>query len=468
MAKKIELEISVMVIDDETSIRDAIRRHLLAQGYCVSAFGNGAEAMHALPEITPDIVITDLEMPELSGTEVLQHVRTASPQTEVIIITAHADKDVAINALRLGAFDFFEKPLSLIELSETLKRTVNYQQALRERDRLAEQVSFLTEREHARWGKKAFVGRSTAMRKLLRQVERVKDVMASVLIVGESGTGKELVARAIHFDGPRADRPFVAVNCSAVPAELAESQLFGHTKGAFTGATSDHKGFFALADGGTLFLDEIGDMPAAMQTKLLRVLEDQVVQPIGAAKELHVDVRVLAATNADLQQKISDGTFRTDLFFRLDAYGLELPPLRDRLGDIALLAEHFVKTISMEMGIAPPSIDPDVVQILGSHPFPGNVRELRNVIERSLIDCDGTRIGPDDIHFKGFPRTAGRALGTTNSHDHEDVVGDLPLNLKEAQGVLVSRAMRLADGNMSEAARILGINRSKLYRLHAA
>jgi DNA-binding NtrC family response regulator len=468
MASKIEREISVMVIDDQASIRDAIRRHLSHQGYCVRAFSSGVEAMKALPETPTDIVITDLEMPELSGTEVLHHVRIASPQTEVIIVTAHADKEVAINALRLGAFDFFEKPLSLIQLSETLKRTVNYQQALRERDRLADHVSFLTEREREQWGEKAFVGRSPAIRKLMRQVKRIKDVMSSVLIVGESGTGKELVARAIHYSGPRADKPFIAVNCSAVPADLVESQLFGHSKGSFTGATNDHRGFFALADGGTLFLDEIGDMPTEMQTKLLRVLEDNIVQPIGAAKALHVDVRVLAATNANLQQKLSDGTFRTDLFFRLDTYGLDLPPLRDRRGDIPLLAEHFVKTISVEMGMPPPTMHPDVVKILSSHPFPGNVRELRNVIERSLIDCDDAQIKPCDIHFKGFPNTAGCALGAVNAPDPESGVENLPLNLKEAEGILVKRSMQIADGNMSEAARLLGINRSKLYRLCAA
>jgi DNA-binding NtrC family response regulator len=284
----------------------------------------------------------------------------------------------------------------------------------------------------------------------------------NVLITGESGTGKELVARAIHFGSPRTSGPFVAVNCVAIPADLAESILFGHTRGAFTGATMDRKGYFELADGGTLFLDEIGDMPAALQAKLLRVLEDGRITPLGGTREKKVDVRVVAATNADLQSSIAAGTFRQDLYFRLAQFPVHLAPLRERPEDIPLLALHFLHLFATEMGTSIPAVDPAVMSVLSRYPFPGNVRELKNVIERALIESSGGQVRPEHIYITKtdlpISRTAPSTILST------ELTADLPLNLEAAENLLIKRALSETGGNIAEAARLLGINRTRIYR----
>jgi DNA-binding NtrC family response regulator len=288
----------------------------------------------------------------------------------------------------------------------------------------------------------------------------------NVLITGESGTGKELVARAVHFGSARAKGPFVPVNCVAIPSELAESMFFGHVRGAFTGATMDRKGFFESAHGGTLFLDEIGDMPALLQAKLLRVLEDGFITPLGSTRERKVDVRIVAATNADLETHIQSGTFRRDLYFRLAQFPVDLPALRERPEDIPLLARHFMQLFSQEMGITTPSLDPAALKMLSRHSFPGNVRELKNVIERALIESGGEPVRAHHIHLG---KTVSVAAAPHRSEpafasDEDDSVDELPLNLEAAENLLIKRALAVTQGNIAEAARRLGINRTRIYR----
>jgi DNA-binding NtrC family response regulator len=394
---------------------------------------------------------------------VLREVKKHSPATDVIIVTGSADKESAIRALKLGAFDFFEKPVAGTDLTETVQRTLRYRAVTQERDRLAEQVSLLSRREAETWGLQVFVGQSQAVKKCLQDVRLVQRTdKTAVLITGESGTGKELVARAIHYGGTRSARPFIPVNCSAVPSELAESMLFGHLRGSFTGATADKKGCFELAHGGTLFLDEIGDMAPDMQTKLLRVLEDGMITPVGGGAARRVDVRIVAATNADLDARIAAGSFRTDLFYRLARFRIVLPPLRERKADIPLLAEHFAALFASEMGFPSPRVTPEAMEALTRHDYPGNVRELRNVVERALIESGGREISPEYVHLSGPPERAARSACEPPPGIRAD--GLPSLDLRETEKALIGQAMKTANGNLSEASRRLGISRQKLYR----
>jgi transcriptional regulator with GAF, ATPase, and Fis domain len=322
-----------------------------------------------------------------------------------------------------------------------------------------ERLVSLSEQDMKRWGVSGFVGRSHFMRKILSDIGRLHHFSGTnVLITGESGTGKELIARGIHCSSSRSHGPFIPVNCVAIPGELAESMLFGHVRGAFTGATSDRKGWFELADGGTLFLDEIGDMAPGLQAKLLRVLEDGEVVPVGASQAKRVDVRVVAATNADLHERIADATFREDLFFRLARYLVEIPPLRERVEDISVLAEHFMDLFATEMGIAKPVLTSGALQLLEGYAFPGNVRELKNMIERALIESGGDPIEPAHL------RLIGRSLRRVASAPPPAPPVSLPLNLEAAEQALIERALHETSGNIVEAARLLGVNRSRIYR----
>ncbi len=339
--------LSIAVVDDDTRAAQTISLHLGSLSKNIQTFHAPLTCLAALRTAPVDILITDVDMPEMSGIELMDQVKQVSPSTDIVVVTGQATTRVAIEALHLGAADLLEKPVDRSLLIETVKRTVRYQQACRERDRYAEQVMLLSGKQAKRWGINAFVGRSAAIKGVVKQIAKLQRAGSmSVLIEGESGTGKELVARAIHYGGPRAGAPFVPVNCSAIPAELVESTLFGHVKGAFTGAVTDREGAFVRADTGTLFLDEIGDMPAEMQAKLLRVLEDGVVTPVGSTKGRTVDVRIVAATNANLPTRMQDGTFREDLYFRIAGYTIPIPPLRDRPGDIPLLVRHFTESLA--------------------------------------------------------------------------------------------------------------------------
>jgi DNA-binding NtrC family response regulator len=453
--------ISVAIVDDETAIINIIVRFLRKMDLDLRTYTDPEKCLEDVAKEPPDIVITDLRMPKVEGLAVLERVKKMSPSTDVIIITGNADKMVAIEALRLGAFDFFEKPFYGDQLIETLKRTLRYRQVVKERDQYAEQVSFLSQREANRWGLDAFVGKSPALRAIVDDIKRVQNAgNTSVLITGESGTGKELVARAIHFGGTRSSHPFVPINCCAVSADLAESMLFGHVRGAFTGAISDKRGCFDLADKGTLFLDEIGDMSPILQTKLLRVLEDGVVIPVGKTEGRSVDVRVIASTNVDLKSRIASGAFRLDLYHRLAGFLIVVPSLRERAEDIPLLAKHFMEMLAREMGLASPGISAEALSVLGTQSYPGNVRQLRNVIEQALIQSAGAEIRPPHLRLE----TVSVGKGASDKALPPDVPLDLPLDLQKAERLLIKRAMTQTGGNVSAAAKLLGIPRTRLYR----
>jgi DNA-binding NtrC family response regulator len=462
-AKAAEPLVSIAIVDDDPVIVQTIAAYVKGIASDVKPFNDPGKCLAHLKISPVDMLISDIDMPEMNGIALLKEIKKVSPLTDVIMVTGQADKQAAIEALRYGAFDFFEKPVIRGELVETIKRTVRYRSALQDRDRLAEQVSFLSQREAKQWGLDAFVGQSKATRTILREIRTVqRSSSAAVLITGESGTGKELVARAIHFGGVRASRPFVPLNCSAVPAELVESTLFGHLKGSFTGATADKKGMFDLADGGTLFLDEIGDMPLIMQTKLLRVLEDGKITPVGGIRDHIVDVRIIAATNADLGRRMSLGKFRSDLYHRLAVFTMDMQPLRARRDDIPLLIEHFAQSISLGMGIRKPEFTEEALKTLQEYEYPGNVRELKNTVERALIIANGNRIELKHIKFlspqEAVPDVPQAATGTA-------AAGGSVTSLVEAQKQHVRRILDTAGGNVAQAARLLGISRAKVYRV---
>ncbi|MBV8781812.1 MAG: sigma-54-dependent Fis family transcriptional regulator [Phycisphaerae bacterium] len=493
---------TILIVDDTPANLDLLVQTLEPLGYRILVASTGEAALMVAEQGRPDLVLMDVVLPDTNGYEVCRqlHAREATRETPVLFISARNETDSLVEAFQAGGLDYVTKPIDpdvVVMRLTTHLRVSRLSKELREKnaeltaanDRLRSEIDRRSRAEHAlkaadeklsslsaqeaeRWGIHAFVGQSGAFDKIVHDIRRLQTFSAvNVLITGESGTGKELVARAIHFGSGRSGGPFIAVNCVAIPADLAESMLFGHMRGAFTGAAVDRKGYFELADGGTLFLDEIGDMPAALQAKLLRVLEDGRVTPIGATREKQVDVRVVAATNADLETQIAAGAFRQDLFFRLAQFPLRLPPLRDRPDDIPLLAAHFLKLFATEMGIATPAIEPAALTQLARHPFPGNVRELKNVIERSLIESGGETVKPSHIYLShgssppatspNRPISPGRATAMTEINDTSS---DLPLNLEEAENALIKRALSETNGNIAEAARRLGINRTRIYR----
>lgn len=455
----------VFVVDDDRQACDIIGAQIRRQGPRVRTFYDGRACLDAMADDPPALVITDISMPGLDGLALLKQVRAKRPGTDVIVVTGRADKDTAIRALKLGAFDFFEKPVTREELLATLARTLAYRTALQERDRLSAQLSFAARSEASKWGLDAFVGTSKTIQKVLRQIRLLQNAEnMAVLITGESGTGKELIARAIHYGSTRSDQPFVPVNCAAIPAELAESCLFGHRRGAFTGAVADRKGVFELAHGGTVFLDEIGEMAPALQAKLLRVLEDGEVTPVGAVAGRAVNARIIAATNADLKVRIDKRDFRADLFYRLAGFTLQVPPLRERCEDIPLLARHFLRRYSADAALICPEITDAALADLQAYAFPGNVRELKNLMERALVECGAEPIAPRHLFFHArqdppAPRAPLLPGGAPN------LPADLPFDLQTGIRLLVERAILHARGNLTAAARLLGISRTRIYRL---
>jgi len=467
--------VNVAILDDDPRIGMIIQSYLKTLKCNTTLYTDPLQCLAEIEQFPVDILITDVDMPGMSGLDVLERIKKTAPHTEVIVVTGAAGKAEAIRALKLGAFDFFEKPVDRQAISMTVSRTLRYRQIGQERDMLATQVQVFSEQERDRSGVSGLVSQSPAMRKIMHDAELVaKAPGTSVLITGESGTGKELIARAIHHGSTRRNHPFVAINCSAVPGELAESTLFGHVKGSFTGAVSERKGCFELADGGTLFLDEIGDMPTEMQAKLLRVLEDKQVTPVGGSKSRLVNVRILSATNVNIIEKIASRKFRADLFYRLAGFAITLPPLRERKIEIPYLADHFNRLFSKEMGFPCPAVDKDALDLLMAYDFPGNIRELRNIIERALIECRGGTIHAEHIHCwslppdtqgrKSEPAEAGGALPAAVA----PLVESAPHNLKAVEATAIRRALSASGGNVAAAARMLGVNRPKLYRMMAA
>lgn len=437
----------ILVIDDEESQRDILRDILSAAGYMVSTAGDGEEGLQQLQGDTIDMVLTDLKMPRKDGFEVLQGVKAFNPEIPVIMMTAFGSIPGAVNAIKNGAYDYLTKPFKKDELLQVVKRAADRVRLLQENRRLKEEIS-------DRYRFQQLIGKDQAMRHVYTLIERIKDVDATVLICGESGTGKELVARAIHYSGKRKEGPFIAINCGAIPENLIESELFGHERGAFTGANQAHQGKFEQAHGGTLFLDEIGTMRPDLQIRLLRVLQEKTIQRIGSNRNIELDVRVLAASNEDLPAKVARNEFRADLFHRLDVFSIQLPPLRERKGDIALLARHFIAKYAGRYGREIPRLSAEALQKLEQYDFPGNVRELENIIEKAIILNDSSIIGADDLPITS---TISRPRGTDGAE-----VSTLP----DWEKKMLTEALQQSHGFLKQAAQSLGITYKTLqYRL---
>jgi len=437
---------SVLVVDDEEGMRNFLERALKSRCGLVEAVGDVERATQLMARLHFDLIVLDIALPGKSGIEWLNELRQGGFAGDVILITAFADMETAIKALRGGASDFILKPFRVDQILNSIQRCF-------ERARLARE-NFVLRRELAELGGEVegLIGHSLAIAHLRALIKRIAPMPTTVLLQGESGTGKEVTARALHQMSPRAARPFVPVNCAAITPELIESELFGHVKGAFTGAAESHNGLFYYAHGGTLFLDEIGELPLAMQTKLLRVLEERKVRRVGSEKEVPVDVRIIAASNRDLLGEVAAGRFRQDLYFRLAVVDIAIPPLRTRPEDIAELARHFMNQLSTQLGVAPLPLNRDVLAGLSAYPWPGNVRELKNFVERSLIlGC--------------FPSDApGGACALPAAEPADDTAEALTLTLAEVEKRHIRRVLAAVAGNKSEAARRLGISRKTLER----
>jgi two-component system response regulator PilR (NtrC family) len=448
----------ILVVDDEQSLRDVLSIMLKRAGYTVTTVADGEEAIELLNKEIFDLVITDLRMPKVDGMEVLKAVKSASPETVVLIVTAFATADSAVEAMKQGAYDYLTKPFQVDEVQLIIRN------ALEKRRLTTENI--LLKREMASQSSFAqLVGQSEAMQKVFEVVRKVADSKSTVLICGESGTGKELVARAIHYNSSRSSMPFVAVNCSAVPETLLESELFGHMKGSFTGAISNKAGLFEVANGGTIFLDEIGDTTPAIQVKLLRVIQEREFRRVGGNQDVKVDVRIIAATNKDLEKAVADGSFREDLYYRLDVIPIRLPPLRLRTGDIPLLVSHFLERFSKESGKPMPVLSPEAMRVLVDHEWRGNVRELENLIERVVAFSTEKTVTDEDI--RGWLHrsvTAPQQLGMPLDLTDEGL--DLEGLINGIEKDLLLKALERSKWVKKKAARLLRLNtRSFRYRL---
>ena len=441
----------ILLIDDEPKLARLLADTLGDEGHAVEVGHSGAEALKALEARRFDLVLTDLRMPPPDGLELLKRVKAAAPETEVILMTAFATVGAAVQAMRDGAFDFVNKPIELEELRVRVRKVAGKVEDRRERDRLVRENQALRESLGSAAGFEGMVGRSPAMEKALALAERVAATDATVLLRGESGTGKDVLARAIHFRSARSAGPFVKVNCGAIPENLLESELFGHEKGAFTGAVKQKPGRFEVAHGGTIFLDEIGDISPALQVKILQVLEEKSFVRVGGTETLTSDCRILAATNRNLEEAISKKEFREDLFYRLNVFPIHLPPLRERAGDLPLLLEYFLKMHQADIS----RVAPAARKRLLSYSYPGNIRELENLVERIVITA-----GPDPIDEEHLPELKER----TTIKSGFDL--DLPpggIVLEELEKDLILKAIARAQGNKSQAARLLGLTRRTLY-----
>ncbi|KIH76224.1 two component, sigma54 specific, transcriptional regulator, Fis family [Geoalkalibacter ferrihydriticus] len=455
-------EARILVVDDESVIREGIRRILENNKYRVDVAASGQVAVERLQEDDFDIVVTDLKMPGMSGMEVLKAIRILQPDVPVIIITGYSTVDTAVEAMKNGAFDYLAKPFTPDQILGIVEK------ALGQRAMLLENF-YLKKELKDRHGFDSFVGESKAMQKVYRRIIQVAPTDSTVMITGESGTGKELVARAVHRNSPRKDQAFVAVDCTSLAETLLESELFGHVKGSFTGAVQTKTGLFKVADGGTLFLDEVSNISLTTQAKLLRVLQEREVTPIGGTKPVPIDIRLVAATNRSLKEMVSEGLFREDLFFRLNIIPVDLPPLRERLGDLPILVGHFLQKFSREMGKEIRGMTPAAMACIERHSFPGNVRELENVIERAvvlaaddLIEEDDLELpsaaGEDDQLFCHFvPRTADE-LKETKRHVREQAVAPV-------ERAFVLDALKRNDWNITRAAEEVGMLRPNFQAL---
>ncbi len=439
---------NILVVEDEEKLRRVIQLRLTGEGYEVTQAGSAEEALPLAARA--NLILSDLRLPGIDGLELLALLRRQNTGAPVILMTAHGSVGAAVEAMKSGAADFLEKPFGLDHLSAVVHKALEMSTLRDENRKLKEELGRRYEIDN-------IIGRSRAMQEIFATVMRVAPTRSTVLLAGESGVGKDLIARAIHHYSPRKDKPLVKINCTTLPENLMESELFGYEKGAFTGATVSKPGKFEQADHGTVFLDEIGDVPPQIQVKLLRVLQEREFERLGSNKTLHIDVRVVAATNQDLRAALEQGTFREDLYYRLNVVPIDIPPLRERREDIPWLAEHFVKKLAPDAGSQVEGITNEALERLAGHNWPGNVRELENVIERSLVMARGTMLGADDIRFDVGRQTLAPA-------------GDFSLpsgmTLDQYEQEIIRQALKKADGNKSQAARLLGLTRNALrYRL---
>jgi two-component system nitrogen regulation response regulator NtrX len=443
---------TILIVDDEQAILQALSAILKDEGYRVLDAPDGVSAVKSLAKEPPSVVLLDIWMPEQDGLETLRQIRDSAPQVPVIMMSGHGTIETAIKAIKLGAYDYIEKPLSLDKVLLLVNHAIETKRLSDENRHLKATIS----------RRLVLVGESPPMARLKADIATAAASHSRVLIAGENGTGKEVVARLIHAKSPRADRPFVEVNCAAIPETLIESELFGHERGAFTGATAMKRGKFEEADGGTLFLDEIADMSLATQAKVLRVLQEQRFARVGGTRTIEVDVRVISASNKDLRDAIAHGAFREDLFYRLNVIPLRVPPLRERRDDIPALVDHFLREIASDQGLKPKTIHPQALDAMLHYRWPGNVRELRNAIERLLIMAAGPVIGPEDLApaLGGAGRPEGEATAS--------LAPDAALPLKDARAAFerdfIGRSLKAHDFNVSKTADALGLERSHLHR----
>lgn len=483
----------VLLLDDEITMLQMVSELLRSEGHETHPFSNVPAALEALDTIQPELVITDLylDKAKAGGMEILKKARALNPPAVVIVITGFGSIETAVEAMKHGALDYLEKPFKLDELKLRVQRALNYND-------VASEVVYLKKQLRKKYQFTQLIGTSSKMQEVVKMIEKVADTDSTILILGESGTGKELVARALHFNSRRQFAPFIPVNCSALPENLLESELFGHRKGAFTGAVADKKGLFQEADGGTIFLDEIGTMPAMLQSRLLRVLQEKEVRRVGDNTPAYVNVRVLAATNESLEKRIKDGTFREDLFYRLNVIPIAMPPLRDRLDDVPLLVSHFLKEKVSPRNGKPYQVTRQTMEVLCSHDWPGNVRELENAIERACALCEENTIHVTDLpgHFQKYlglsssetvietrsgtppasmvvlsdalyplnfaPQTATKTNSTESSDPNE--IATLKTFLRDQEVAHLQKVLGVFQGDKERAAEALGISLATLYR----
>ena len=444
----------ILIIDDDPAMVSVISEICHERGHQTVAFNSGQKALDALATQAPQLVITDLKMDKIGGLEILRECREVLPQTPVILITAYAKVESALEAMKLGAYDYITKPFKVDELQLTIQRALDHQHDRREIRNLRQIV-----KEKYRF--ENIIGTSGKMQEVYNLIAKVADTDSTILIQGESGTGKELVARALHFNSVRQHQPFVAINCSALPENLLESELFGHKKGAFTGAVQDKMGLFEEAEMGTIFLDEINSMALSLQTKLLRVLQERQLRRVGDTKSVPINVRVLAATNESLNDKIKTGQFREDLYYRLCVIPIEMPALRERVDDIPLLVTHFLQKNASQTGTEPKKIDQKAIEALQGYRWPGNVRELENAIERACALCDGGIIKPQDLPPQVLRQGGAPAPAGTSALPVGRTLDDY---VRELERTFIEETIKVNGGNREKAAKMLGISMATLYR----
>src|ERR1043165_3351753 len=448
MTKAKNKDIRILVVDDEPMMSDSLRQHLSEEGYTVDVSSGGTEAVDLFDGSAPHLVICDLQLPDMDGLELLRHMKEARPATEVIVVTGYGSVTAAVEAIKAGAFYFVEKPFDFEELSPLVDKALERRELMAETANMRRQLS--TRAEYFN-----IIGSSKQMQTIYETIESVAKSDANVLIVGESGTGKELIANAVHYNSLRAKKPFIKVNCAALPKELIESELFGHAKGAVTGAHADKEGLVQHAAGGSLMLDEIAEMPVELQPKLLRVLQERTCRKIGSEKSYPVDFRLITSTNRMPADAIRDGLLRDDLFYRISTITIHVPPLRERMEDIQLLTDHFLKLVADKYDRAIGAVSQAAYQRLFSHPWPGNVRELQNVIERAVLLAKNEKVEPIDLPFdNGSPSAAAPAMQW-----------DVPPNmtLEDIEKFVIERTLQRTGGNKQKAANLLGIYRPRLH-----